>query len=86
MVMGANIGTTTGAWIVAGFGLKVDIGAYAMPILVFGVVLLFQKSRSKSEVRSYLRDSTFTNWQYAIVRYVIVWYGLRVVSCRTRVM
>ena len=45
IVFGANLGTTTGAWLVAGFGLKVKISAYAMPMLVFGVILLFQKSR-----------------------------------------
>ena len=46
IVFGANIGTTTGAWIVAGFGLKVNIAAYAMPMLVFGVILIFQKSKA----------------------------------------
>ncbi|HPE60896.1 MAG: Na/Pi cotransporter family protein [Thiothrix sp.] len=45
IIFGANLGTTTGAWLVAAFGLKVDIAAYAMPMLVFGVVLSFQKSR-----------------------------------------
>lgn len=44
IVFGANIGTTTGAWLIAGLGLKVDIAAYAMPMLVFGVVFIFQKS------------------------------------------
>ncbi len=44
IIFGANIGTTTGAWIVAGFGLKVKISAYAMPILVFGVLFLMQSS------------------------------------------
>lgn len=46
IVFGANLGTTTGAWLIAGFGLKVKLSAYAMPILVFGVILIFQKSRS----------------------------------------
>ena len=46
IVFGANIGTTTGAWLVAGFGLKVKISAYAMPMLVFGVILIFQKSKA----------------------------------------
>lgn len=43
IIFGANIGTTTGAWLMAGFGLNVKISAYAMPMLVFGVILLFQK-------------------------------------------
>ena len=46
IIFGANIGTTTGAWLIAGFGLKVKISAYAMPMLVFGVILIFQKSKS----------------------------------------
>jgi len=44
IIFGANLGTTTGAWLVAGFGLKVDIAAYAMPMLVFGAIFLFQKN------------------------------------------
>ncbi len=46
IIFGANLGTTTGAWLIAGFGLKVNIAAYAMPMLVFGVILIFQSSRS----------------------------------------
>lgn len=45
IIFGANIGTTTGAWLVAGFGLKVDIAAYAMPMLAFSIVLVFQSSK-----------------------------------------
>ncbi|WP_200381745.1 Na/Pi symporter [Thiococcus pfennigii] len=47
IIFGANLGTTTGAWLVAAFGLKVDIAAYAMPLLVLGVVLLFQRSATR---------------------------------------
>jgi len=46
IIFGANLGTTTGAWLVAGFGLKVKISAYAMPILVFGVLFIIQKSKN----------------------------------------
>ncbi|WP_028303351.1 Na/Pi cotransporter family protein [Oceanospirillum maris] len=45
IIFGANLGTTTGAWLVAGLGLKVKISAYAMPMLVFGILLIFQKSK-----------------------------------------
>jgi len=47
IIFGANLGTTTGAWLVAGLGLKVDIAAYAMPMLVFGVIMIFQKNNSR---------------------------------------
>lgn len=30
IIFGANLGTTTGAWLVAGFGLKVKLSAYAI--------------------------------------------------------
>ena len=46
IVFGANLGTTTGAWLIAGFGLKIDIAAYAMPMLVFGLILTFQNAKS----------------------------------------
>ena len=46
IILGANIGTTTGAWLMAGFGLKVNIASYAMPMLAFGVILIFQKAKS----------------------------------------
>ncbi len=46
IIFGANLGTTTGAWLVAGFGLKVNLSAYAMPMLVFGIVLIFQQAKS----------------------------------------
>ncbi len=45
IIFGANIGTTTGAWLVAGLGLKVDISAYAMPMLALAIVLVFQSSK-----------------------------------------
>jgi len=46
IVFGANLGTTTGAWLVAAYGLKIDIASYAMPMLVFGITFMFQKSTS----------------------------------------
>jgi phosphate:Na+ symporter len=45
IIFGANIGTTTGAWLVAGLGLKVNIAAYAMPMIALSIVLVFQKSK-----------------------------------------
>jgi phosphate:Na+ symporter len=50
IVFGANLGTTTGAWLVAGFGLKVKISAYAMPMLVFGVILILQRARAMNGI------------------------------------
>jgi phosphate:Na+ symporter len=44
IIFGANLGTTVSVWLVAGFGLKVNLSAYAMPMLAFGVVMILQKS------------------------------------------
>ncbi len=46
IIFGSNIGTTTGAWLIAGVGLKVDIAAYAMPMLVLSAVLTMQSGRA----------------------------------------
>lgn len=59
IIFGANLGTTTGAWLIAGLGLKVKISAYAMPMLVFGIVLAFQKNRKLKGIGSILAGLGF---------------------------
>jgi len=44
LIFGANIGSTTTAWLVAGFGLKIKISSLAMPMIIFGLIFSFQKS------------------------------------------
>ncbi len=44
IIFGANIGTTTGAWLMA-YGMKVSISSYAMPMIVIGLILQFQKEK-----------------------------------------
>lgn len=41
VIFGANLGTTTTAWLVTLFGLKLKISTYAMPMIIFGVVFKF---------------------------------------------
>ena len=43
VVFGSNIGTTTTAWLVSSFGLKIKIAQYALPMLIFGVVMQFSR-------------------------------------------
>lgn len=45
ILFGSQIGTTSGAWLIAGFGVKVDIAKYAMPVIIFGVIFLLQSSK-----------------------------------------
>jgi phosphate:Na+ symporter len=46
IIFGANIGTTTGAWLMATVGLKVNVSVYAMPMLMVGIVLVMQNKRT----------------------------------------
>lgn len=48
VIFGSNIGSTTTAWLIASFGLKIDIAAYAMPMIIFGVVLKYSDSKKLS--------------------------------------
>lgn len=49
VIMGANVGTTFTAWVIALFGFKVDISAFALPLIGLSIPLLFSsKSRNKS--------------------------------------
>lgn len=41
LIMGANIGTTITAWIVSVLGFKVDIYAVSIPLIAFGLPLMF---------------------------------------------
>jgi phosphate:Na+ symporter len=46
VMMGANIGTTTTAWIVSYFGFKFKIATVALPIIAIGMPLMFFKRSS----------------------------------------
>lgn len=49
IIMGANIGTTITAWLIALFGFSFDITTLALPFMILGVVMLASKSdRTKS--------------------------------------
>jgi len=59
LIFGANIGTTATAWLVAGFGLKIKISVLAMPMLIFGIIFSFQKSKSFKGVGNILTGLGF---------------------------
>lgn len=54
IIFGANIGTTATAWIVSAFGMKIKISAFAMPMIVFGVIFSFSANRSVKGVGNIL--------------------------------
>lgn len=43
VIMGANIGTTMTAWIIAVFGFKADISALAVPLMALGFIFSISK-------------------------------------------
>ncbi|MGE4455975.1 MAG: Na/Pi cotransporter family protein [Arcobacteraceae bacterium] len=46
VTFGSNLGTTATAWIVSYFGLKIDIAAFALPMVIFGVIFRFFENKS----------------------------------------
>lgn len=54
IVFGSNLGTTTGAWLIATYGLSVSLSQIAMPMLVFGVILLFQRTVTRTSIGNIL--------------------------------
>lgn len=49
VVMGASLGTTGTGWIIAGLGLKVSVGFYALPLVGAGALLkLLARGRARS--------------------------------------
>jgi phosphate:Na+ symporter len=54
VVFGSNIGTTATAWLVSSFGLKIKIAHYALPMLIFGVVMQFSQHNSYKGLGSVL--------------------------------
>ena len=59
IIFGANLGTTATAWLVSIFGLKIKVSALAMPMLAFGILFVFQKSKSLKGIGSVLAGLGF---------------------------
>ena len=64
MVMGANIGTTTTAWLVALLGFKVKLTQYALPAVGIGVALTFMRGARKRQ------------WGEALLGFGLLFLGL----------
>ncbi|MDD3667079.1 MAG: Na/Pi cotransporter family protein [Bacteroidales bacterium] len=54
VIMGANVGTTATAWIISLLGFKVNMTAFAIPLIGFGVPLLFSKKNSSKSWGEFL--------------------------------
>ena len=59
VIMGANIGTTVTAWIISALGFKVDIAAFALPLLAVGIPLLFSRKSSYKSFGEFIFGFSF---------------------------
>ena len=64
VMMGANIGTTITAWIISILGFKVKMSAIALPIIAFGMPMMFSR-RTKTK-----------NWGEFLVGFALLFIGL----------
>lgn len=68
VIMGANIGTTVTAWIVAFLGFSVSMSDYALPIMLVAIILLFSN-----------RGNT-KSWGEMLVGFAILFIGLELLK------
>jgi phosphate:Na+ symporter len=54
VIMGANIGTTVTAWIITAVGFKVDIAAFAIPLLAIGMPLIFSSKGNRKNIGEFV--------------------------------
>lgn len=59
VIMGANIGTTVTAWIISIVGFKVNIAAFAIPLLAIGMPLIFNKKSSRKSMGEFIFGFSF---------------------------
>ena len=59
VIMGANIGTTVTAWIISAVGFKVNIAAFAIPLLAIGMPLIFSDKSSRKSVGEFIFGFSF---------------------------
>ena len=59
VIMGANIGTTVTAWIISAVGFKVNIAAFAIPLLAIGMPLIFSKKGNHKSIGEFIFGFSF---------------------------
>lgn len=59
VIMGANIGTTVTAWIIAAIGFKVNIAALALPLLSVGMIFYFGGDSKKKSIGEFIFGFAF---------------------------
>lgn len=68
VVMGANIGTTVTAWIVAFLGFSVSMSDYALPIMLVAIIMLFS---NRGNIKS---------WGEMLIGFALLFIGLELLK------
>lgn len=68
VIMGANIGTTVTAWIVAFLGFSVSMSDYALPIFLVAIIMIFSNR------------SNLKNWGEVLIGFAILFLGLELLK------
>src|SRR5574344_249863 len=59
VIMGANIGTTVTAWLISVVGFKVDVAAFAIPLLACGLPLIFSNISNRKSIGEFIFGFSF---------------------------
>lgn len=59
VIMGANIGTTVTAWIISAVDFKVNIAAFAIPLLAIGMPLIFSGKGNRKSIGEFIFGFSF---------------------------
>ncbi len=68
IMMGANIGTTITAWLVSLLGFKVKIASISLPVIAFGLPMLFARS------------SRIKSWGEFLIGFALLFMGLELLK------
>ena len=59
VIMGANVGTTVTAWIISAIGFKVNVAAFALPLLAIGIPLVFSGNSQRKSIGEFVFGFSF---------------------------
>ena len=76
VIMGTNIGTTVTAWIISAVGFKVNIAAFAIPMLAIGMPLIFSGKGSRKSIGEFVFGFSFLFMGLAFLQDVATTMGI----------
>lgn len=71
IMLGANIGTTITGWLVAILGFKVSMSALALPLLAFGVPMMFFKKDKTKHIGQFIVGFAILFWGLSELKHAV---------------